>query len=159
MKRRQVKRKTAEKWLSEAYKLMDISLEKVRSAEISELNDLILLIINGEPLILFNAGKDIYVPYIPSVGVKVFCPSIVVDMGAVPYIVKGADVMAPGIVKLDDFEEGDVVCVRTEKFEKVVAVGLALMSSSEAENAGRGKVVRCIHYVGDRFWNAVQDLF
>ncbi len=158
LKRRQVKRKRAEEWLSKAGGRMEISLEKVRSAETMDLNGLTLLLINGEPLILLNVEEDVYVPYIPAVDVKVSCPSVVVDMGAVPYIAKGADVMAPGIVKFENFKEGDVVCVKTNKYDKVVAVGLALMSSGEAESVRRGKVIKCIHYVGDRYWKSVRDI-
>ncbi|RLF49112.1 MAG: RNA-binding protein [Thermoplasmata archaeon] len=82
---------------------------------------------------------------------------ITVDMGAVPHIVNGADVMMPGIVDFHaPFEKGDVLWVRDVKNKMPIAVGIALISSSEFGREKKGKALKNIHYVGDKIWNAIK---
>jgi PUA domain protein len=86
-------------------------------------------------------------------------PAVMVDMGAVPHICNGADVMAPGVVKVEGgFQKGNVVVVVDEKHEKPIAVGEALLNSDEVERAERGKVVKNLHYVGDKTWKLFRSL-
>ena len=82
-------------------------------------------------------------------------PTIVVDMGAVPFVCNGADLMAPGIVDVrGDFHEGELVVVRDVRHEKALSIGRALLSSDLLRATRKGKVVENIHYVGDRLWRA-----
>jgi PUA domain protein len=82
-------------------------------------------------------------------------PSVVVDMGAVPHICDGADVMAPGVVEVrGDFTPGDLVVVRDERHGKGLAVGRALVGSEELRSMRRGRAVKNLHHVGDRLWRA-----
>ncbi|MFQ5710660.1 MAG: PUA domain-containing protein [Candidatus Geothermarchaeales archaeon] len=160
MRRVHVKRKRAEAILSEAAKRkLTSSVQKVERAEIIGGDTLSLFVVNDEPLILFDDDEGIYVPFIASVGKFVFCPSVVVDMGAVPYVVNGADVMAPGIVSCGEFERGDIVCVKTERHERVIATGYSMMSSGEIRSIKKGKAVKNVHYVGDRYWKLAKDIF
>ena len=78
----------------------------------------------------------------------------VVDEGAVKYILRGADVMAPGIVEASSFVVGDVVAVWAPSKVSPIAVGRALMSSEEVLRVKRGKAVENLHYAGDRIWEA-----
>ena len=78
---------------------------------------------------------------------------IVVDMGAVGFIVKGADVMAPGITDADPMiQKDDLVWICDEKYRKLRAVGVALMTGEEMKTKKPGKAVKTLHYVGDRLW-------
>jgi PUA-domain protein len=82
-------------------------------------------------------------------------PSVLVDMGAIPYVCNGADVMSPGITDIDgEFNEGDLVIVRDERHRKALAVGLALVKSGDMREMPKGKAVKSIHYVGDKLWKA-----
>jgi len=85
-------------------------------------------------------------------------PKVVVDMGAVPHICNGADVMVPGIVETDSFEEKTIVRVVDERHGKNIAVGVSLMSSNKILEAERGKAVKNIHYIGDRIWKFIREL-
>jgi PUA domain protein len=86
-------------------------------------------------------------------------PSVIVNMGAVPSICNGADVMAPGVVATDgDFQEGMLVAVRDERHKKLLALGIALRNKAQITSNDRGKVVMNIHYVGDRLWKWMKDL-
>lgn len=78
---------------------------------------------------------------------------VTVDMGAVPYVNNGADVMGPGIVEADPaLAAGAPVWVRDERHKQPLAVGLALVPGAEMVH-GRGKAVKTHSFVGDRFWN------
>jgi len=82
-------------------------------------------------------------------------PSVFVDMGAVPYVCKGADVMSPGIVKVEgDFGVGELVVVRDITHSKSLSVCSALVASDEMQGMERGKALRNLHYVGDKLWQA-----
>ncbi len=78
---------------------------------------------------------------------------VTVDMGAVPYLYNGADVMAPGITEADpDISEGDLVWVRDERNFRPLVVGRALVSGEQMVASRKGKAVKTIHYVGDSLW-------
>lgn len=82
---------------------------------------------------------------------------ITVDMGAVPPISDGADVMAPGIVEVDEeIEEGEIVGIEDEENRKLIAVGEAIKPGSDLQGDS-GKVVKSLHYVGDRYWSLQEE--
>jgi len=82
-------------------------------------------------------------------------PAVVVDMGAIPFVCKGADVMAPGITDIKTpFEEGALVVVRDVKHGKALAIGKALRGSAAILAEKKGKVIHNLHYVGDRIWES-----
>lgn len=84
---------------------------------------------------------------------------VVVDMGAIPYVCKGANVMRPGIRRFDgDFRKGDLVLVVDEKHGKPLAVGEILYDKGEAESVKEGVVVRNVHFVGDRVWGFLKEI-
>lgn len=79
---------------------------------------------------------------------------VTVDMGAIPYVCNGADIMAPGIVAADPaIHPGDYVWIRDEKNSKPLAVCEALMSGAEMSAAEKGKAAKMLHHVGDDLWN------
>jgi PUA domain protein len=78
---------------------------------------------------------------------------IVVDMPAVPFVAKGADIMRPGIVELDsEIEKNEIIVIVDEKNKKPLAIGISLFSGEELEKMDKGKVIKMIHYVGDEIW-------
>ncbi len=78
---------------------------------------------------------------------------VVIDMGAVVFITKGADVMAPGISDVDlMIQKDDFVWICDEKHRKPLATGIALMTGEEMKTKKPGKAVKTLQYVGDRFW-------
>jgi len=86
-------------------------------------------------------------------------PSMIVDMGAVPHIVNGADVMRPGIKDFrGEFNEGDFVVVRDEKNLRPLAVAIALVGLEECRAMERGKVAKNIHHVNDRIWRFMRRI-
>ena len=75
-----------------------------------------------------------------------------VDMGAVKFMCNGANVMRPGIRSYSEFEKDQVVCVIEESQHKFLAVGKAMVPSSELESMEKGEVVKNLHYISDKFW-------
>lgn len=116
-----------------------------------------IYIVNGSPLIV-KVG-DVLAPSLLARELTSKLAKVVVDMGAVPHIANGADVMAPGVRGVrGEFGVGDVVVVVDERYGKELAVGQALKSHLELPRERRGKVVKNLHYVGDRIWKALQQL-
>jgi len=70
------------------------------------------------------------------------------------FVVKGADVMLPGIDASDLplFEKGDLVAVISPGNDAPVAVGRALLASRDAGRGGGGKAVEVVSFYGDTLW-------
>jgi len=84
-------------------------------------------------------------------------PTVTVDMGAVPHVVGGADIMAPGVRSVKgDFQTGQFLVVVDEKHGKRLAVGKALLDSDNMRATKKGRVVENIHWVGDSVWDIVK---
>ncbi len=83
---------------------------------------------------------------------------VTVDMGAVPFVYNGADVMAPGIVDADPaVHAGDFVWVRDEKNRRPLAVGTAIMDGPAMAREERGKAIKTVHHVGDDLWHLGEE--
>ena len=84
-------------------------------------------------------------------------PMVVIDMQAVPFIAKGADLMRPGITELPEFQKDAIVSIVDMQHKKVIALGIALFSSEEIKALEKGKVIKVIHYVGDKLWQITKQ--
>ncbi len=81
---------------------------------------------------------------------------VTVDMGAVPHLRNGADVMSPGITEADPgIEPGDLVWVKDESHGAPLGIGTALVTGEEMVAAGSGKAIEIWHHVGDEIWEIV----
>ncbi len=80
-------------------------------------------------------------------------PRITVDMGAVKFVVNGADIMRPGITEVDDRVKGNgIVVVVDEKHGKPLAVGVSKLSADALRASTSGKVIKSIHHINDDLW-------
>jgi PUA domain protein len=106
-----------------------------------------------DEFVFLNIGSS-YIPFLGSQKTVSLLPSVFVDQGAIKYILNGADVMRPGIVRYDEWGGKDILLsVREVVKERAIAIGLSLVESSEMEKIKKGACVKNIHYVGDRYWN------
>ncbi|MEM2924355.1 MAG: RNA-binding protein [Methanocellales archaeon] len=123
--------------------------KQLELAETDEQSKFVL--VDGEPLIFLFEDQ----PFLTLKGALKLKPKkrrVVIDMGAVKFISKGADIMCPGIVDADlDIQKGDLVIVVDEVHGKPLAIGRALISGDEMMS-DRGKAIKSMHYVGDRIW-------
>ncbi|MCR3884552.1 RNA-binding protein [Methanotrichaceae archaeon M04Ac] len=135
-----------EPFLEEPRNMRGLSLEVAETDQ-----DFNLVLLKGRPIFMMMEGR----PFFTVRGALEFKPKkkiVVVDSGAVSFIVNGADVMAPGIVDADpEIEPGDPVVIVEEKHRKPLAVGVALLPGPEMR--GSGKAVKSVHHVGDDLWD------
>ncbi len=128
----------------EGKKLEDVTTEELE-----------FIFVEGEPLLFKIEGK-----IFPTVkgGLKLNPTRrrVIVDPGAVKFIINGADIMGKGIVEADQsIKVGDLVIIVEKAHGKALAIGKALMAGTEM--AGKpGKAVKSIHYVGDEIWKFEQ---
>ena len=66
--------------------------------------------------------------------------------------------MRPGIKNFTKFNKEQIVCVVDETHNKFLAVGRSLMSSDELSNITKGEIVKNLHYISDRFWEAAKEI-
>jgi PUA-domain protein len=156
-----LKARESKELLDKASKRLNINLEQVfgdkANVEMVQTESIKLFLTNGKP-ILAQTGENIY----PTLTFKEFldhAPKITVDMGAVPYICKGANVMAPGIRGFNgQFQKGDLVTITDEKHGKPIALGETLYDTEQAKSVKQGIIIKNIHYVGDKTWNHLKQL-
>ncbi|MCE8422711.1 MAG: DUF1947 domain-containing protein [Candidatus Methanoperedens sp.] len=113
------------------------------------------IFVDGEPHLFKIEGK-----IFPTVkGALKLNPTrriVVVDPGAVKFLINGADVMGPGIVEADpEIAEGDLVIVVEKAHRKALAIGRALVKGIEMPGK-KGKAIKSVHYVGDEVWKLEQ---
>jgi PUA domain protein len=114
-------------------------------------------LLSGKP-VLFKVEKRV-LPTLLFSEYSAKAPKIVVDMGAIPYICKGATVMAPGIMRVEgEFGVGDLALVVDMKHGKALAVGEALMDAATARATRKGPVVKTLHYVSDKVWDYIKTV-
>jgi len=136
-------------------------LEEILGCDVFSINDTVdmaegrdydIVIVNGDILALMIDQK----PFLSIRGFLKYKATkrfVTVDMGAVPYVCNGADVMAPGVVDADkDIKKDELVWIRDENNKKPLAIGAALISGEDMRKGDEGKAVKNIHYVGDKLW-------
>ncbi len=126
-----------------------VETEAVKNSEI--------IMVDGQPVAFKRDGR--FVPVLTNTSALEKMPTVTVDMGAVPHVVGGADIMAPGVRKVEgNFGEKQLVVVVDEKHGKSLAIGYSLYDSEKLSNTKKGKVITNIHYVGDLIWEAIKPL-
>ena len=160
-RRYSLKAKEAKQIVEEASEKLRLDLEALFgqkvNVEVVESDVGLIYLIGGKP-ILYRVG-DRVLPTLLFSEFTVQAPKIVVDMGAVPYVCKGADVMAPGIVRIEgELSKGDLVLVVDVKYGKSLALGESLYDAETARNTKKGPVVKTLHYVSDKIWDYIKTL-
>ena len=112
-------------------------------------------VIFGDGVPILIRRNDLWVPSLRFQIVLDSLPKIIVDMGAIPHVTNGAQIMRPGIRTISDtFNKGDFLVIQDERFKKAIAVGTADLDSKTMQAMVKGRVITNLHYVGDDFWNA-----
>ncbi|MDR2866314.1 MAG: DUF1947 domain-containing protein [Methanomassiliicoccaceae archaeon] len=124
------------------------------AVDLAESSEFKVIFVNGEILAVVCEGMT----FLTVRGILRYGPQrkfVTVDMGAVPYVTNGADIMAPGIVDADDgIRQGEMVWVRDIRNLVPLAIGISLVSGEELKKGGKGKVIRTVHNVGDKLWKS-----
>ncbi len=115
-------------------------------------------IITGQGIKILKIDDD-YLPFLSETETLEKFPNVTVDMGAVKFMCKGANLMRPGIKKFTEFEKDKLVCIIEESQHKFLAVGKAMVSSSELEEMEKGEVIKNMHYISDNFWETGKTIY
>jgi PUA-domain protein len=156
-----LKAKEAKQIMEEASKKLHLDLETLfgtkANVEVVDSDVGEIYLIEGNPL-LYKTDDTI----LPTLHFNDFiakAPKIIVDMGAIPYVCKGATVMAPGIVRIEgEFKSGDLVTIMDMKHGKALALGQSLLDAETAKNTKKGPVAKNLHYVSDKIWDYLKIL-
>ncbi len=147
MKRTQLRSKEVRQQLQR----YNFPLGKKDQVELVEEDDCRLIFINRQPAFFYH--QDLLAPTLKCLQGKELLPKILVDPGAVKFIVGGADVMRPGIRELSGaFGKGDFVVIVDAQTQNPLAVGIALFPAEEMRAMTSGKTVQNIHHLGDKIW-------
>jgi len=139
----------SEQWGMEFPKIKNIKIHQI-------LSNAQIIIGDGLKILKIN---DEYLPFLSETEMLKKFPSVEVDMGAVKFMCKGANLMRPGIKKYTEFEKEKLVCIVEETHHKFLAVGKAIVSSSELVNMEKGEVIQNIHYISDKFWETGKTIY
>ena len=146
MKRTQLKSKEVNKQLQ----LFQVNLSKKDQVELIQ-NTLKIILINKKPAFFYH--KDQPVPTLKYLQNHEVLKKITVDMGAVKFVINGADIMRPGITDIEEnIKKNQFIIIIDENNKKPLAVGIALLDSEEMKKTTTGKVIKNIHFVGDEIW-------
>jgi len=115
------------------------------------------IIITGDGITAVKIADDI-LPFLDNISILEMFPNVMVDVGAIKFVCKGANVMRPGVTKFSTFEKGQIVCVMEESQHKFLAVGKAEMSSEQIKETDKGMVIKNLHYISDDYWEAKKEL-
>jgi PUA-domain protein len=112
-----------------------------------------ILLLNGD--IVFYELDGRFIPTLRAIlGSIVHIPQVSVDMGAVKFVVNGADIMRPGVTHVDEEVRKDgIVAVVDERHGKPLAVGISIFSAADLRAATSGKVVKSVHHINDELWD------
>jgi PUA domain protein len=131
--------------IKDKYNLDDF-ISKKASAELIDN----IIIIDKEPSFFYY--EEQLIPTLKLILKNNFLKKAVVDMPAVPFVVKGADIMRPGIKEMDNFNKGNIIAIVDENNKKPLSICIAEFSSDEIKNMDKGKVLKNIHHIGDDVW-------
>ena len=143
-----IMKQISEEWKIELPKIKNLRFHHITDSEI---------IITGDGITAIKIDDKI-LPHLSEIELLKKFPYITVDMGAIKFVCKGANIMRPGITKLTDFNDGEIICVVEESNNKFLSVGIAKMSSIKANSTETGMVVENLHYISDKFWETRKEI-
>ena len=156
MKSNLISKSETSKILEQINSQWKIELPKQKNIKTHDVNEK-GLIITGNGITAVKIG-EVILPFLDDIPILEKFPYVTVDMGAVKFVCKGANIMRPGITKFSDFESGEIVCVIEESQKKFLAVGKAKISSIELDEINKGEVIKNMHYISDNFWESKKEI-
>ncbi|MHA7733643.1 PUA domain-containing protein [Nitrosopumilus sp. S6] len=134
-----------------------IEFPKIKNLKVHQILD-DAQIITGKGIKILKINDD-YLPFLSETDMLEKFPSVTVDMGAVKFMCKGANLMRPGIKSFTEFEKDKLVCIVEESQHKFLAVGKSVVSSEELEKMDKGEVLKNLHYISDKFWETGKTIY
>jgi PUA-domain protein len=131
-----------------------VNIDDKTQLEIGVLDDGTQVLMYQNEILFFEKDNRYFPSLHALLNEMVTVPKVIVDMGAIRFVVNGADIMRPGVTGVDDEVRADsVVAVVDQNHSKPLAVGIATMDADEIRSATKGKVVLSVHHVNDYLWD------
>ncbi len=161
MKRHYIKRKEFEEVIQKLptniIKVILEDLTKKSNIERIIFEGLEIYTINEKPIV-FKDKETVY-PSLIYPQILDALPKILIDKGAVSRICNGADVMRPGVLEVNGcFSPQSLVVIVDSQYHKPLAIGVALYSNNDIIQLDTGKILKNIHYVGDKTWKIMNSI-
>lgn len=130
-------------------KFKDAKVVKFDEAEVILIEDKFQIVRKDEKIFPFLRDQDLLD----------HLPTAIVDKGAIKFVCNGADIMRPGIVRVEgEFRKDAIISIKEESHGKFIAVGASTLSSAEILASERGAMIKNLHFVGDRLWEAMKSI-
>ncbi len=140
-------------------------LQSTENVRIGLAEDFEIIVFNSVPALFKVKKVDVYIPTLYALNYFLnmykihVAPSIVVDQGAIEPLKRGADIMMPGIKKVNQvFKKDDIVAVLEPQERYFIVVGIALVDSNNIIVGGKGKCIANISRLDDKIWKASLQL-
>ncbi len=160
MKRHFTSKHDSRDYIERVQQSCGLTLDLPRSAQVEliEPDDGVrFLVVDGNYTFVELDGSIL--PFVGSRELLAKLPSVYIDEGAVKFILKGADVMRPGISRYDEWGDKDrLVVVRDQEKARGLAIGKALVPSSEMAAMSKGVAVKNLQHAGDRVWASYKKI-
>ena len=117
-----------------------------------------VLVAGNKPIVFYKDN----IPY-PTLQLLVLVedfdiPYVIVDEGAKPHILNGADIFRPGVVEYDEKVTKDKAVIVVSEDKKLLCIGKSLYNGSELKNISKGKIILNLHYYGDKIFDLEKQL-
>ena len=143
--------------IKEVSKNWGIEIPKIKNLKVHQISNE-AQIITGKGIKILKVDGE-YIPFLSETEILEKFPNVTVDMGAIRFMCKGANLMRPGIKNFTDFEKETLVCIVEESQHKFLAIGKSVVGSSELETMEKGEVLRNLHYISDKFWEIGKTIY
>ena len=158
--RRFLKKKESKNLKKDIQKRVRVDLTRILgekdNIEIVEKTKTKIIIINRKAILIIS--KEKIFPSLNNDDILKLFPRVVIDMGAIPYICKGANIMAPGIVRYEgEFQKNEIVTITEERYNRVIAVGETMYDYNTMKEMAKGEVISNNHFVGDKIWKFINE--
>lgn len=119
-----------------------------------------IIVFDSIPALFRKLDRGIYIPTLYVLNMLysnkkiVIVPSVTTDEGAIAPLKRGADLMIPGIKKINkSFSKGDIVAIMEPGERYIVAVGIALVNSIDVAPNTKGRGIENLSHIDDEIWS------
>ncbi|KAL7067542.1 putative translation machinery-associated protein 20 [Cryptosporidium serpentis] len=121
-------------------------------------NHIQFIVVDSVPLFFQQRGS----PWYPTLRLlhsyPDMMPTMQVDKGAIKYVLKGSNIMCPGLTslggKMDLVKPKQVVKIVGEGTSSACAIGYTLMGTDEIQSINKGVCIENVHYLNDGLWTS-----
>jgi len=109
---------------------------------------------NKKNVVYYFSNKPVFYNGMPTLYLinylKIQTHNVTVDNGAVPHIMNGSNLFAPGIVEIDkNIKKGDMVFIKNMD-GLYIAIGKANEDGDVISSTRKGEAVEIVHYLNDK---------